>query len=134
MKRIIYLALVFMLFGVVIFAQDSTRLKAKEAIFTDVESPEFPGGERALMAFINSNVQYPRRALQNGVSGIVVVRFLIDKEGVISDSKVIRSLGGGCDGEAIRVIKAMPKWLPGKQGGVPVPVWFTLPIRYNLRE
>ena len=135
MKRIIYLVLVFMLFGVVVYAQDSTRLKAKEVIFTVVEKmPQFPGGKSELMHYINSHIRYPAIAMESGISGTVLVRFVIDKEGVVLNPEVIRILGGGCDGEAIRIIKAMPKWIPGTQNGVPVSVWYTLPIRFSIAK
>lgn len=106
-----------------------------EEPFAVVEQmPEFDGGERALMNFVNANIRYPSIALENGVSGMVIVRFVVDKEGRVSNGTVLRGIGSGCDEEALRIIKKMPPWKPGKQGGRAVPVWFTLPIRFTLAQ
>jgi protein TonB len=104
-----------------------------EEIFTFVEEyPEFPGGDKALKEYIVNNIRYPEVARQSGISGIVYVQFVVEKDGSISDVKVLRGIGGGCDEEAMRVVKSMPKWKPGKQRGQPVRVYFTLPIEFKL--
>jgi protein TonB len=105
----------------------------EEAPFVIVEQmPEFPGGERALLKYLSKNVQYPELAAENGISGIVMVNFVVDAEGNITQAKVARGIGGGCDEEALRVVNHMPKWKPGKQGGRAVKVYFTVPIRFVL--
>jgi protein TonB len=105
----------------------------EEKIFTFVEEyPEFPGGDKALREFILNNLNYPEIARKTGITGTVYVQFVVEKDGSISDVKVVRGIGGGCDEEAVRVVKSMPKWKPGKQRGMPVRVYFTLPIELKL--
>lgn len=105
----------------------------EEEIFTFVEEyPEFPGGDKALREYILNNIKYPEVARTSGITGTVYVQFVVEKNGSISDVKVVRGIGGGCDEEAVRVVKSMPKWKPGKQRGVPVRVYFTLPIELKL--
>ena len=106
----------------------------EEKVFTIVEQmPSFPGGEEALMKYLADNIQYPAIAKDAGIQGRVYVTFVVDKDGSITDVKVLRGIGGGCDEEAVRVVKNMPKWNPGKQRGKPVKVQYNLPIRYTLR-
>ena len=105
----------------------------EEKIFTFVEEyPEFPGGDKALREFILNNLNYPEIARKTGITGTVYVQFVVEKDGSISDVKVVRGIGGGCDEEAVRVVKSMPRWKPGKQRGQPVRVYFTLPIEFKL--
>jgi protein TonB len=105
----------------------------EEEIFTFVEEyPEFPGGDKALREYILNNIKYPEVARTSGITGTVYVQFVVEKNGSISDVKVVRGIGGGCDEEAVRVVKSMPKWKPGKQRGMPVRVYFTLPIELKL--
>ncbi len=102
-------------------------------IFTVVESmPEFPGGESALYKFLAKNIEYPQIANEGGIQGRVFVTFVVEKDGSITDVRVLRGIGGGCDEEAIRVVKSMPKWKPGKQRGKPVRVQYNLPIKFTL--
>jgi len=97
------------------------------------QMPQFPGGEKEMMKFIRNNLKYPSIAQENGISGTVIVNFVVDREGKISLIKIIRGIGGGCDEEAIRVLKKMPAWNPGKQGGKAVLVSFTMPVKYILQ-
>jgi len=97
------------------------------------QMPQFPGGEGEMMKFIRKNLQYPTLAQENGISGTVIVNFVVDRDGKITLIKVIRGIGGGCDEEAIRVLKKMPAWNPGKQGGKAVLVSFTMPVKYVLQ-
>lgn len=108
----------------------------KEEIFTFVEQPPtFPGGEEALAKYLSKNIRYPRVAQENGISGTVFVQFVVDSEGTIKDVKTVGAKkGGGLEEEAIRVVKGMPKWKPGKQNGRQVSVQFNLPIRFTLQE
>lgn len=104
-----------------------------EEIFTFVEEyPEFLGGEKALYEYIKNNVNYSELAIKTNIEGTVYVEFVVEKDGSISDVKVLRGIGGGCDEEAVRVVKSMPKWKPGKQRGQPVRVYYTLPIDFKL--
>jgi protein TonB len=102
-------------------------------IFTVVEeSPSYPGGDEARIKFLQENIKYPQMARESGISGTVYVTFVVERDGSVTDVKVMRGIGGGCDEEAIRVIKAMPKWNPGKQRGKPVRVQFNMPIKFTL--
>lgn len=106
----------------------------EEQIFTIVEDmPAFPGGEAEMRKYLGKSIKYPQMAQDAGISGTVFLTFEVDKDGKIKDVKVLRGIGGGCDEEAIRVVKAMPQWTPGKQRGKPVRVQFTLPVKFTLR-
>ncbi len=97
------------------------------------EMPSFPGGQGALMAFLSSNIKYPVVAQENGVQGRVIVGFVVEKDGSITDVKVMRSVDPSLDREAQRVVKAMPKWKPGKQNGSAVRVKYTVPVVFRLQ-
>jgi protein TonB len=94
--------------------------------------PEFVGGEKKMFEFIFANLKYPAVARESGISGKVYVRFVVDKSGKVSDATVLRGIGGGCDEEALRVINLMPPWIPAKDGGRPVSVYFFLPVSFTL--
>ena len=103
-------------------------------IFTIVEEmPSFPGGDAKLIEFIQKNTKYPPVARENGVSGRVFITFIVGKDGKVTDAKVVRGIGAGCDEEALRVIRSMPTWSIGKQNGRPVQVQFTLPVNFSLK-
>ncbi|NQT78312.1 MAG: energy transducer TonB [Bacteroidetes bacterium] len=103
-------------------------------IFTVVESmPEFPNGMKELYVYLGNNIKYPVMAKESGIQGKVYVTFVVERNGSITDVKVLRGIGGGCDEEAIRVVAAMPKWKPGKQRGKPVRVQYNLPVRFTLQ-
>lgn len=102
-------------------------------IFTVVESmPSFPGGEEARITYLNENIKYPQMARESGIQGRVFVTFVVERDGRVTDVKVLRGIGGGCDEEAVRVIQNMPRWEPGKQRGKPVRVQFNMPILFKL--
>lgn len=102
-------------------------------IFTVVESmPGFPGGEAARIKYLNENIKYPQMARESGIQGRVFVTFVVEKDGKVTDVRVLRGIGGGCDEEAVRVIKNMPNWNAGKQRGKPVRVQFNMPILFKL--
>ena len=104
-----------------------------DTIYQTVEQmPQFPGGEAALIDFVGKNIQYPQEAKEKNISGRVFVGFVIEKDGSVSNVEVVRGIGGGCDEEAVRVIKGMPKWEPGKQKGKPVRVNYMMPINFKL--
>lgn len=107
----------------------------EEEIFTIVETmPEFPGGgQEALFKFLQSEMKYPQVAKENGIQGTVFVNFVVGQDGKIRDVKVLRGVNKMLDDEAVRVVKAMPAWKPGKQRGKPVSVSYNLPIKFTLR-
>ncbi|MBP8782080.1 MAG: TonB family protein [Paludibacteraceae bacterium] len=94
--------------------------------------PEFPGGEAAMSQFINRTIRYPVIAQENGIQGRVVVQFVVNTDGKIVDVEVVRGVEESLDKEAVRVVKAMPPWNPGRQGGKNVRVKYTLPIRFRI--
>lgn len=96
------------------------------------QMPEFPGGESELYKYLENNIKYPPVARDAGISGSVYVKFVVNEDGKISGITILRGIGGGCDEEVIRIIKSMPPWKPGKQNGIPVPVYFNLPIKFTL--
>ena len=104
-------------------------------VFGDIaeQMPMFPGGDRKLMEFIEDNVQYPPECEESCIQGRVIVKFLVERDGSISQAKVVRSLDPLLDAEALRVVNAMPKWRPGRQGGVTVPVRYTIPVTFRLK-
>ena len=106
--------------------------KADE-IFTIVEQqPQPSGGFKAFYDYVGANLSYPARASRMGIEGRVFVEFIVEKDGSLSDIRVVKGIGGGCDEEAIRVITGSPKWIPGKQRGNPVRVRMVMPIVFKL--
>ena len=106
----------------------------EQEIFQIVEEmPAFPGGEAKLMEYVGKNVKYPQIARESGIKGRVFVSFVVEPDGSVSNVKVLRGIGGGCDEEAMRVVKAMPKWKPGKQRGKAVRVSYMLPVNFQLQ-
>ena len=104
-----------------------------DSIYQIVEQmPKFPGGESALMEYVSKNVAYPEEAKEKEIQGRVFIGFVVEKDGSIGEVKVLRGIGGGCDEEAVRVIKGMPKWKPGMQKGKPVRVSYQIPINFKL--
>ena len=95
--------------------------------------PQFPGGDQAMMKFVAENVQYPQEARDKEISGRVMVGFIVEKDGSVNEVKVMKGIGGGCDEEAVRVVKAMPKWKPGKDKGKPVRVSYMMPFTFKLQ-
>ena len=105
----------------------------EEVIFTVVEeSAEFPGGMQELYNYIKKSLVYPQQARETGTQGRVFVTFVVEKDGSLTDVKVLRDIGSGCGEEAIRVVKSMPKWKPAKQRGKAVRMQFNLPISFTL--
>ena len=108
--------------------------EVKEEIFRSVEQmPQFPGGEAALMKYLQSHINYPPMAAENNVQGRVVVQFVVDKTGKVGEVKVVRSVDKDLDREAVRVCKSLPKFTPGRQNGQAVSVWYTLPVTFKLQ-
>ena len=120
--------------------KESEEIKAamkpdKNGVYQIVEEmPSFPGGEQKLMEYVAKNLIYPQEARDKGIDGRVFIGMVIEKDGSVSNVKVLRGIGGGCDEEAVRVIKSMPKWKPGMMKGEPVPVSYQIPINFKLAE
>ncbi|MBL8002726.1 MAG: energy transducer TonB [Flavobacteriales bacterium] len=96
--------------------------------------PSFPGGEKALAAYMVKEVTYPKKAKKAGIEGKVIVGFVVDKDGAVTDAKVTRGVDPLLDAEALRAVQAMPKWIPGTVNGKPVKVFFNLPVRFKLKD
>ncbi len=105
-----------------------------EQVFVSVEQmPKFPGGDAELMKYIQEHLRYPTMAAENNIQGKVVVQFVVTKNGSIGEVKVIRSRDQDLDKEAVRVVKSLPNFIPGRMNGQPVNVWYTLPINFKLQ-
>lgn len=122
-----------------IFAPPSAGTGRAEAVQDDQifdyleEMPEFPGGDAEMMKWLTKNVVYPSIASENGIQGRVMVGFVVERDGSVSDVKILRGVDPSLDKEAMRVVKAMPKWKPGMQTGKPVRCRFTIPVNFRLR-
>ncbi len=97
------------------------------------ELPEYIGGEKARMSFLMDNVRYPQSAMRKGIQGTVYLSFIVEKNGEVSNIKILKGIGGGCNDEAVRVISKMPKWKPGTRKGVPVRVIYNMPLKFTLQ-
>ena len=109
--------------------------KNTETVFTVVEeSAMFPGGQNELIKYLALNIQYPKQARVRGVEGLVYVSFVVEKDGSLTDIKLLRDIGSGCGEEAVRVVKEMPKWTPAKLKGETVRMQFNLPVKFTLAD
>lgn len=102
-------------------------------IYVD-EIPSFPGGITNMYTYLNEHLVYPKFAKENNIRGKVFIRFVVWHDGSIRNISVVKGIGFGCDEETMRVVQSMPKWIPGKQQGKPVSVWFNLPVVFSLRD
>jgi periplasmic protein TonB len=120
-----------------VVTQVQEEVKEEEAptqVFVVVEEmPTFPGGEGELMKFINSNIVYPDIAKENNIQGRVILRFCVTYKGAVDQVTILKGVDPALDNEAIRVIKMLPTWKPGKQGGKPVNVWYSVPVTFQLK-
>ncbi len=98
----------------------------------DFIAPRFPGGAPGIGELLGANLVYPKQASRNGTQGRVIVTFIIEKDGHLTDIKVARGIGDGCDEEAVRVIKLSPNWKPGYLSGIPVRVAFSVPVSFTM--
>jgi len=113
---------------------DEKPKEEETKVFDVVEQmPSFPGGDAELMKFLSTHIKYPVVAEENGIQGRVIATFVVERDGSISDVKVIKSVDPSLDKEAIRVLKSMPKWIPGKQNGAAVRVKYTVPVTFRLQ-
>ncbi|MCP9754820.1 energy transducer TonB [Lacihabitans sp. CCS-44] len=105
----------------------------EQKVFISVEQqPQFPNGEKEMYKFLSQNINYPATAVRANVSGKVYLKFVVEKDGSIANIEIVKGIGFGCDEEAIKVIKSMPNWSPGKQNGKAVRVYFNMPVVYRL--
>lgn len=112
---------------------ESEEASNEPDFFTVVEEmPSFPGGEEKLHLFLKENLVYPQMARESGIQGKVYVQFMVETDGRVTDVQLLRDIGGGCGAEAIRVVKMMPRWNPGKQRSKPVRVRFSMPVNFVL--
>lgn len=112
---------------------DSLNAAGNETLDMAETMPEFKGGMNALLQYLSANIKYPKTAEKAGKHGRVVVQFVVNKDGSITDAKVVRAVDPELDEEALRVVNAMPKWKPGMQDGKPVRVKYTVPIMFRLK-
>ena len=132
MKKLLIIALLSFIGMTNVFAQQETTATAEKVFDVVDEMPSFPGGQGVMTEFLSKNIKYPIVAEENGIQGRVLVKIVIKKDGTIDSPKVIKSVDPSLDKEAIRVVKTMPKWIPGKQKGEPVNVSFTVPVTFRI--
>ena len=115
------------------FTTSTAQTKKNDMVFDVVEvMPQFPGGQIAMLQYLMKNIKYPEQAMKEGIQGRVAVRFIVEKDGSISDVKPVLSVHPLLNKEAVRVVESMPKWTPGKQNGKPVRVRFNVPVMFKL--
>lgn len=115
------------------FMTSTAQTKKNDMEYCIVEMmPQYPGGLAAMLKYIRENIKYPEQAMKERIQGRVTVSFIIEKDGSISDVKAVRSVHPLLDKEAVRMVKSMPKWSPGKNNGKPVRVRFNLPVMFKL--
>ena len=118
-----------------IIVEEKKPEPVKEEVFTAVEQmPQFPGGEAELLKYVATHIKYPTMAAENNIQGRVVVKFVVKKDGNVGDVVVLRGKDPDLDREAVRVVKTLPKFIPGKMNGQAVSVWYTLPINFKLQQ
>ena len=118
-----------------IIVEEKKPEPVKEEVFTAVEQmPQFPGGEAELLKYVATHIKYPTMAAENNIQGRVVVKFVVKKDGNVGDVVVLRGKDPDLDKEAVRVVKTLPKFIPGKMNGQAVSVWYTLPINFKLQQ
>ncbi len=115
---------------IVTFTDEMPRFNACEDMDGDKKA-KAQCATQALIAYVSGNIKYPRIALENGITGTVVIQFVVEKDGSITQAKIARDIGGGCGAEALRVVNTLPAWIPGKQRSRPVRVKFSLPVKFN---
>jgi len=126
-----FIAMLMVIFpSATLHSQETVKKNEKANVLMVTKEPEYPGGIEAMMAFVSKNINYPSEARERKISGKVMVTFQIDENGAVADPKVTEGIGGGCDEEAIRVIKKMPKWSPGESDGKPVRVEMKVPVMF----
>ena len=142
MKKVLLMSLMAMFCLTSVSAQKTVVAKKNQKVYEQKDDqkvfeivekmPEFPGGMEALFSFFSNNVHYPDDAKEQGVEGRVMVKFVVEKDGSLSGVEVVQKASPSLDAEAMRVVKAMPNWTPGKQRGRAVRVRFTIPVTFRL--
>lgn len=116
-------------------AESVTEIDDEDTLFIEYDQlPQFPGGEAALIKFVADNLQYPEAAKAKKIQGFVVVKFVVTKTGEIGEVKIVRSKYPSLNKEAVRIVKSLPNFIPGKINGEVVDWWYTLPIKFKLQE
>lgn len=117
-----------------VIVEEPAKPEEDETVFAAVEQmPQFPGGDAEMLKFISNNIVYPAAAAENNIQGRVVVQFVVKKDGTIGEVKIARGKDPDLDKEAIRVVKSLPRFVPGKMNGQAVNVWYTLPVNFKLQ-
>lgn len=134
MKKLFLMSLMAVFCLTTVNAQKTIVSQKNQEVFDVVEQmPEYPGGMQALFQYMADNLKYPKDAMKQQIEGRVLVQFIVETDGSISNAEVIKRVFPSLDEEAIRVISAMPKWAPGKQNGKVVRVKFTVPVSFRLK-
>ena len=134
MKKFIIMALMALFGLTTVSAQKTVVAKKNQQVFDVVEKmPEYPGGSAALFEYLNGNIKYPTDAEKKKIEGRVLVTFVVNTDGSITDIEVVRKAFPSLDAEAVRVISGMPKWIPGEQKGQKVRVKYTVPLNFRLK-
>ena len=134
MKKFIIMALMALFGLTTVSAQKTVVAKKNQKVFDVVEKmPEYPGGQAALFEYLNGNIKYPDDAAKKQIEGRVLVTFVVNTDGSITDIEVFKKAFPSLDAEAVRVISGMPKWVPGEQKGQKVRVKYTVPISFRLK-
>ena len=135
MKKTIFLLSMLLTAAIVTCTPTTAQAQTdSEKVYNSCQvMPQFPGGEKAMMEFIATNLRYPQQAVKDDVQGMVLVDFVINTEGKATDPKIVRSLSPECDAEVIRVVSLMPAWTPGQQDGQTVNVKYTLPVMFKTK-
>ncbi len=134
MKKFLIMALMACFGLTTVSAQKTVVAKKNQQVFDVVEKmPEYPGGQAALFEYLSTNVKYPVDAEKQKIQGRVLVTFVVNTDGSITDIEVVKKAFPSLDAEAVRVISGMPKWIPGEQKGQKVRVKYTVPLSFNLR-
>lgn len=134
MKRTILMAIAACMMTLGAQAQEQKGNTAPQGVFDVVEEmPQYPGGMQAMISYLQENVTYPKDAKEKKISGRVLVVFVVEKDGSISNVETVKSVFPSLDEEAVRIVKGMPNWKPGKQSGKVVRVKYTLPVSFSLK-
>ena len=135
MKKLFLMCAMALICLVTANAQKTVVSQSNQNVYDEVEQmPEFPGGMEAMINFIQTNIKYPKDAIKQEVSGRVMVMFVVETDGSLSNVRVARKVFPSLDAEAVRVVKTMPKWKPGKEKGKVVRVNYTLPVVFSIKK
>ena len=135
MRKLFLMCAMAVMCLVTAYAQKTVVSQSNQSVYDEVEvMPEFPGGMQAMIEYLNTNIKYPKDAIKQEVGGRVMVMFVVETDGSLSNVRVARKVFPSLDAEAVRVVKSMPKWKPGKEKGRPVRVNFTMPIVFSIKK